>query len=314
MESRATSFVGLATLYVSLGILAIGAIAEWDANQQSHKAIVIVGGAVIVGLVLLGILFARRWFISAFLAARSRGESVWRAIVNSARIGLATRLGRAGLGGIALVTAIASAPGFLRAIQEGHVWDAVVWGVLLGLAALLNGMAVAAAGSVAQSAATLTGLVKWERVFGVEDEVGPAIDFAQQGEVRFRVKPLRGNQWRFGLKFSSSDEFAGGRYSPGYPLWHLTKEENQDSLSQTYYDEFARSRGSLVRRLYHDEEIALTVRRIDDSKLEISVDGDPSWAGTFDFRSHRHAQHTAWADGREFLISVQLEASEYVLA
>jgi hypothetical protein len=309
MESRATSFVGLATLYVSLGILAIGAIAEWEANQQSHEAIVIVGVAVVVGLVLLGILFARKSFISAFRAARSRGESVWRAVVNSVRIGLATRPGRAGLGGIALVMVIVSAPSFLRAIQQGHVRDEVVWGVLLGLASLLNGMAVVAAGSVAQSAATLTGLAKWERVFGVEDEVGPPIDFARLSEVRFRVKPLRGNQWRFGLKFSSSDEFAAGRYSPGYPLWHLTKDENQDALSQTYYDEFARGRGSLVRRLYHDDEIAVTVRRIEDSKLAISVDGDPGWAGTFDFRSHRHAQPSAWADGREFVVRVQLEAS-----
>lgn len=169
----------------------------------------------------------------------------------------------------------------------------------------LNGLAVAAASSAVQ-AAKAPNLAKWERVFAVEDEVGPVIDFSRQTDVRLRIKPSRGNQWRFGLKFSRSDEFSAGRYSSGYPLWHLLKEQDSNDLGFTYYDELSRGRGALLCPGYRDEEISVVVRRI-GPRLEVTVDCNPEWSLSLDARSHRFAQPTAWADGRPFQIKVQLE-------
>jgi hypothetical protein len=153
-----------------------------------------------------------------------------------------------------------------------------------------------------------TGLTPWDGVLTNEDEVGPQIDFQKQSEVRLRVKPLQGTQWRFGFKFSRNAEFSKGRYSSGYPLWHLQKEQDSNDLAFTYYDELSRGRGALLCSEYGDKEIDLLIRRKDD-QLMITADCNPSYAGTFDARSHRFAMLTAWADGRPFRIGVQLGPS-----
>jgi hypothetical protein len=148
--------------------------------------------------------------------------------------------------------------------------------------------------------------VAWEKVFTDKDEVGPQIDFQTQAEVRLRITPLQGTQWRFGFKFSRSAEFSKGRYSSGCPLWHLQKEQDSNDLGFTYYDEQSRGRGALLCADRADKEVGLLMRRIDE-RLVIMVDCNPAYTGTLDAHSHRFALPTAWADGRPFRIRVQLE-------
>lgn len=147
---------------------------------------------------------------------------------------------------------------------------------------------------------------EWQHDFTIEDEIGPKIDFDKQAEVRLAVKVLQGTQWRFGLKFSRGDEFSKGRYSSGYPLWHLQKEQNSDDLAFTHYDELGRGRGALLCRDYANQEIGIVIKRV-GQQLIITVDCNPTHIVTFDARSHRFALATAWADGREFKISVRCE-------
>jgi hypothetical protein len=306
MGLRATGFWLVAGALLAAGILVFAAASLWLAFQQAHVLVVIVGVALIVGLMIAGLIFGWSWLRWAFREARARGESMREAIVNVARLALATRRGRAALGVLAFGIAIGASPALIRAVQLGRLGDVIIPGLLLASAIFLNALAIGAAGSAVLSDAKTKGLAKWERVFAVEDAVGPEIDFDKQTEIRLRVKPLRGNQWRFGLKFSRSDEFSTGRYAPGYPLWHVQKEQESSDLVFTYYDELARGKGALIWRGYRDEEIIVVIRRM-ESQLVIKVDGGLGWTGAFEARSHRYAQPTAWADGREFQIRVQLE-------
>ncbi len=288
------------------GALVYSGASLWFAFPEAHVLVVIVAVALVVALLGAGLFCGRSWLRWAFREARARGESIREAIVNVGRLALATRRGRVALGGVGFGIAMAASPVFFRAVQLGRVGDAIIPALLLAIAIVLNALAIVAAGSAVLSDATTKGLAKWERAFAVEDAVGPEIDFDKQSEVRLRVKPLRGNQWRFGLKFSRSDEFSSERYAPGYPLWHIQKEQDSDDLAFTYYDELARGKGALIWPGYHDEEIAIVIRRM-GSHLVINIAGGFGWTGTFDARSHRYAQPTAWADGREFQIKVQLE-------
>jgi hypothetical protein len=148
---------------------------------------------------------------------------------------------------------------------------------------------------------------EWEQVFAVEDEVGPKIDFDKQTEVHLRINARHGTQWRFGLKFSRSEEFAKGRYSSGYPLWQLQKEQDSNDLAFTYYDELGRGRAALLCRDQADQAIGVVLKRVEQT-LTINVDCNPKHTVTLDARSHRFGLPTAWADGREFRISVRTEA------
>jgi len=306
MGPRAAGFWRVLETVGVIGTLVLSGAFLWFAFTQAHLLVLIVSVAVVLVLLVAAAFFGRNWLESAFRAARARGESILEALINVARLAVATRRGRAVLGGLALGAAIGASPAFIRAVQLGRLGDAFVPGLLLGMAVFLNALAIVAAGSAVLSDATTKGLARWERVFAVEDAVGPAIDFNKQTEVRLRVKPLRGNQWRFGLKFSRSDEFYSGRYAAGYPLWHVQKEQGSDDLAFTYYDELGRGKGALIWPGYNDEEITIVVRRM-EPYLVIKVDGGFGWTGTFEARAHRYAQPTAWADGREFQLKVQLD-------
>src|SRR5712691_7213504 len=306
MGLRAAGFVVVAGTVGVISTFVLTGAFLWFAFTQAHTLVLIVSIATVVVILVAAALFGWKEINWAFREARARGESIWQALVNVARLALATRRGRNVLGGLALGAAIGASPAFIQAVQLGRFSDAFIPGLLLLVAVLLNAFAIVAAGSAVLSDSTTRGLAKWERVFAVENAVGPAIDFNKQTEVRLRVKALKGDQWRFGLKFSRSDEFSTGRYASGYPLWQLQKEQDSNDLAFSEYDELARGRGALLWPGYRYEEITILIRR-SGSQLVIKIDELPTWSRMFDARSHRYAQPAAWADGREFQLRVQLE-------
>lgn len=145
----------------------------------------------------------------------------------------------------------------------------------------------------------------WEQDFTQDDQTGPPINFTNVQTITYRVKPGEGcNMWRFGLKFSSSEEFGQERYSDRYPLWHLTKDHGQDSLYVTYYDENRQSTGNaLTQGTYHGDEVAVRAD-VMGNELRIRVDGTPGYERRFPLATHLHALPSAWADGSPLALHV----------
>jgi hypothetical protein len=148
---------------------------------------------------------------------------------------------------------------------------------------------------------------RWERTFKEEDEAGPPIDLTEVRKVTYRVQPGPACvTWRFGLKFTSADVIHTGRYGPGFPLWHLTKDKT-DSLSVTYYDEQGASPHDVVARLsYRAEEVTVVLEVADDS-VRVTVDGIPGSEMSFPLATHRRVLPTAWADGGPLEVRVNCE-------
>src|SRR5437879_2784102 len=119
MGLRASGFWLVAGGFLAAGILVFTAASLWLAYPQAHLLVVIVGVTLVVALLITGLIFGWSWLRWAFREARARGESMRQAIVNVARLALATRRGRAALGALAFGIAIGSSPGFIRALQVG---------------------------------------------------------------------------------------------------------------------------------------------------------------------------------------------------
>jgi hypothetical protein len=307
MESRLAMYAGVITAYLAAIAVAVAIIAAWSANESIHWLLAILSVVAAVGVAGFSAFFGRAWLRSAIREARAWGESVLRIIINVIRLALVTRRGRAAAGGIALGIAIGASPALIGSVQRGRWGDALVPAILLTLAAGLNAWALLAAGSAVVPATRVRDLRRWEHTFHLENEIGPVIDLQKQTRVALRIKPLVGNQWRFGLKFSRDEEFAEGRYAPGYPLWHLQKEQDSNDLGFTHYDELGRGRGALLCPGYTNEELTVHIRTL-GPQLVIRIDCNAEWMATLDGESYRFAQPTAWADGREFQIRVQWEA------
>ncbi len=150
--------------------------------------------------------------------------------------------------------------------------------------------------------------VAWEQEFTQDDQTGPPVNFTETKGIRYRVRPGDGsNMWRFGLRFSTTEEFGPPRFSDGHPLWHLTKNLGQDALYVTYYDESRQASGdALVEGTYHGAEMTVLVDVI-ESELRIRVDGNPGYQGRFALSTHSHALPSAWADGNPLSVHVVAE-------
>ncbi|SRR6266567_226000 len=306
MGQRATAFWLVFAAFGTALIAALTFILVWQGNPSYHLAVLIITAVVVVAILALVAFFARSWLVTVFRGLRSRGQTVWRSILNSARLSFATRIGRSVLGSVGLVAAIAGASVSVTAIQQRRLQEAVVPAIVMGVGGLLNGLAVAAGGNVHISVTPSRPLAKWERAFTIEDEVGPSIDFTEQQHVVFRVKP-QANQWRFGLKFSASDEFATDRFGNGHALWNLQKDANHDALAASYNDGFSRGHGTDVMETYHDAEVTISIDAARPN-LTVAVEGSPGYRHTFDLHDHRYALPTAWADGHGFSVKVEFEA------
>src|SRR5437867_10392370 len=101
MGLRATGFWLVAGALVAVGILVYSAASLWLAFPEADLFIVIVGALLVAALFVAGLIFGWSWLRSAFRQARARGESIWQATVNVARLALATRRGRAARGAVA---------------------------------------------------------------------------------------------------------------------------------------------------------------------------------------------------------------------
>lgn len=133
------------------------------------------------------------------------------------------------------------------------------------------------------------------------------LSFSQIKSIKFKVKPRNNTDyWRFGLKFSRDGVFPVQRHALSYPLFHLTKDLNENALRVTYYDENIKGTDEQIIKPYASEQIAILCDKKDE-KLRIRVlnsSNNEVFSHKYDQGSHAYAQVLAWGDRHDFTLDV----------
>jgi hypothetical protein len=156
--------------------------------------------------------------------------------------------------------------------------------------------------------AELQGVESFHVQFNREDQdLAKRFDLSQYSRISIRAHPSEDSKgWRLGLGFSSDISTPSGRFGPGHPLWHLTKDPRKNVLAVDYYD---------VKGKYAPQEIAwegyagqeVQVRIIvSHSFLDISIGG--GYEQRLLLHDHRFMRLFAWADGHGYQLDVTVEA------
>jgi|SRR5712692_9268352 len=98
MESQPNAFWGIATAYLTAGILALTVVLVWSTKPNTHPAVLVVGVVTILGFLALAAAFARSYIVLFYNVARSSAASLQQKLLISVRLPLATLLGRAAVG------------------------------------------------------------------------------------------------------------------------------------------------------------------------------------------------------------------------
>lgn len=130
-----------------------------------------------------------------------------------------------------------------------------------------------------------------------------AIDL-RKSNVEIRMKSVQSGHWRFGVKFSQTDRFPGKneRHPMNYPLIHLQKESDKDTISITHYDESGSN--------HHETLTTISLYKNELMIIKIYQDGDELFVNVLDqFRKpiidkpfsvgpYYYCWVSAWADNR----------------
>lgn len=142
------------------------------------------------------------------------------------------------------------------------------------------------------------------------------IDFGKVKKLELMIKPSAFSYyWRAGLKFSKSAEFPPNiRYGKDIPLFHLTKDENENVLKFHYYtEEGSRGTGKVntIMKDYQNDVVFLVfkVKRGIKDLLNVTVYNSSKKLildETFSLHSHRIAKLFAWGDGRDYELNTTI--------
>lgn len=113
------------------------------------------------------------------------------------------------------------------------------------------------------------------------------------------IQPTTGTpRWRFGIKFSNdSNLFTTGRYDEAHPLFHLTKEENENSLRYNLYLG-GKNDNSMIIEKYADTRCSIKVITNSVQTVIQVYDDKESVILKKIIPAQHHGQIFAWADGR----------------
>jgi hypothetical protein len=105
-------------------------------------------------------------------------------------------------------------------------------------------------------------------------------------------------RWRFGIKFSNDPNyFTTDRYNEVFPLFHLTKEENENSLRYNLYLDKKNDNAKIVEK-YADTRCSIKVDTNSAHTLIQVYDDKEKMILTKKMPAKRYGQIFAWADGR----------------
>lgn len=141
-----------------------------------------------------------------------------------------------------------------------------------------------------------------------DDHYYPDIVKLDDRKIELSIQPSPNTKyWRYGIKFSKNEAFIPGRHGNDYPLIHLTKEESENKLRITYYNEQSQQvYNKVILDEYAGEEITLMIKK-DGPSTRINVENE--------FRSnifselisnYSYGQIFAWGDSRPFIISSRI--------
>jgi len=112
------------------------------------------------------------------------------------------------------------------------------------------------------------------------------------------VQPVVGTpRWRFGIKFSNDPNFfPAGRHDGAHPLFHLTKDENENSLGYNLYLNNTNDSAKIIKT-YADTRCSIKVST-NSSQTVIQVYDDKEKVVLKKIMPAQHyGQIFAWADG-----------------
>lgn len=113
--------------------------------------------------------------------------------------------------------------------------------------------------------------------------------------------------WRIGLKFSKTASFTVGRFAPGYPLFHLAKNQDEDKLRIAYYGELGTV--ELDQPLIHhysDELVSLHVSLKNQGAQITVLDEKDRKLKSKMIEGYSFCQLFAWGDGKEYTLFTKI--------
>lgn len=151
-----------------------------------------------------------------------------------------------------------------------------------------------------------------KRKNGDDDYWDQTLDIKNLSSALFRIKPDdKTDYWRFGVKFSDSRFFKNDRSSVNQPLFHVTKDANDNTLKVHYYDKNSQPcnypNNNVIIDTYKHEEVSLLLDH-KNAKLHVRVmnkNDTVIFEELFDIDDHAYGRILAWGDGHDFKIAVE---------
>lgn len=147
-----------------------------------------------------------------------------------------------------------------------------------------------------------------------DDYWGKLINFNEIKKLELIITPSKETvYWRAGLKFSQNEVFTSARYGPNFPLFHLTKDVNENTLKLHYYNEQgsrSTAHKDILMNDYKNDQVKLLVEVKKGLKdvLNITVINSNKktlFEDKFNLSSHRYARLFAWGDGQNYEINIR---------
>lgn len=150
-----------------------------------------------------------------------------------------------------------------------------------------------------------------------DDYWGKTINFSEIKSIELAIKPTSNTKyWRLGLKFSQTGSFITARYAPNFPLFHLTKDNGENSLKFNYYNEYgkhAEDRDTSLIKVYLGGKTFLFIETQKGLKNVIRIEVKDEnkrkiYERELPLSTHKYAQLFAWGDGQDY----ELEIKNYI--
>lgn len=155
-------------------------------------------------------------------------------------------------------------------------------------------------------------------IVGVGDDILPErISFEETKIVRITFTPSEESiYWRFGFRFSHNGFplMPPQRTAHGYPLWHLTRNDNAQLVGSTYYgvDQIEDTTEGLVVSPYRNTPLIIYAYKEvleKESVIRIVIDDrrEIKYVKNLPFADHQFAWISSWGDQFDYCLDAEIK-------
>jgi hypothetical protein len=148
-----------------------------------------------------------------------------------------------------------------------------------------------------------------KRTVNDDDFVDEILDFENLRSLVIQFRPVTNGYWRFGIKFSSTQNFSHTRVEKNFPLWHLAKNDSGNNMWRTYWNENYEHTGDVnVISDYDGSKLSIAIDKKDGLRVVVKdIKGKELLSEKFSLDYHRYGQITAWGDQHDYRISAEID-------